>query len=156
MYSEKYQDSLAAVAAKRAENIAMEPARMTAEQKDEIMKYIKAGAAVIQNDAVAKGTDDKTFRLADLSAESRAEILSLGQKACAEVELTLNYVPTKNKVVITTKNENTPVFESAPVVKVTGEDFALNAGSVCVAVVVVMILGSAVMYGVSKKKGLFV
>ena len=38
MYSEKYQDSLAAVAAKRAENIAMEPARMTAEQKETLLK----------------------------------------------------------------------------------------------------------------------
>ncbi|MBE6572772.1 MAG: FAD-dependent oxidoreductase [Ruminococcaceae bacterium] len=38
MYSEYYQESLAAVAAARAENIAMEPARMTAEQKETLLK----------------------------------------------------------------------------------------------------------------------
>ena len=38
MYSEKYQASLEAVAAKRAENVAMEPARMTAEQKETLLK----------------------------------------------------------------------------------------------------------------------
>ena len=38
MYSEKYQASLEAVAAKRAENIAMEPVRMTAEQKETLLK----------------------------------------------------------------------------------------------------------------------
>ena len=38
MYSEKYQASLEIVAAKRAENIAMEPARMTAEQKETLLK----------------------------------------------------------------------------------------------------------------------
>ncbi len=38
MYSEQYQESLAAVAAARAKNIAMEPARMTAEQKETLLK----------------------------------------------------------------------------------------------------------------------
>ncbi len=38
MYSEKYQESLAAVAAARAANLAMEPARMTAEQKETLLK----------------------------------------------------------------------------------------------------------------------
>ncbi len=38
MYSEKYQESLAAVAAAREANIAMEPARMTAEQKETLLK----------------------------------------------------------------------------------------------------------------------
>ena len=32
MYSEKYQESLSAVSAARAKNIAMEPERMTAKQ----------------------------------------------------------------------------------------------------------------------------
>ncbi|MBQ4066203.1 MAG: FAD-dependent oxidoreductase [Clostridia bacterium] len=38
MYSEKYQESLAAVAAKRRENIAMEPRRMTAEEKETLLR----------------------------------------------------------------------------------------------------------------------
>ncbi len=38
MYAEKYQASLEKVAAKRAENIALEPARMTAEQKETLLK----------------------------------------------------------------------------------------------------------------------
>ena len=37
MYSEKYQASLAAVEAARAKNIAMEPQRMTAQQKEELV-----------------------------------------------------------------------------------------------------------------------
>ena len=37
MYSEIFQESLKAVEAARAENIAYEPARMTAEQKDELL-----------------------------------------------------------------------------------------------------------------------
>ena len=37
MYSEKYQQSLAAVAAAREANIAMEPQRMTAQQKEELL-----------------------------------------------------------------------------------------------------------------------
>ena len=38
MYAEKYQASLEKVAQKRAENIALEPARMTAEQKETLLK----------------------------------------------------------------------------------------------------------------------
>ena len=38
MYSEKYQESLAAVAAAREKNIALEPVRMTAEQKETLLK----------------------------------------------------------------------------------------------------------------------
>jgi len=38
MYSEKYQDSLALVAKNRAENLAMEPRRMTAEEKEALLK----------------------------------------------------------------------------------------------------------------------
>ena len=37
MYSEKYQESLAAVAAARAKNIALEPERMTAQQKEDLL-----------------------------------------------------------------------------------------------------------------------
>ena len=38
MYSEKYQESLKAVASARAENIALEPRRMTAEEKETLLK----------------------------------------------------------------------------------------------------------------------
>ena len=37
MYSEKYQESLSAVSAARAKNIAMEPERMTAKQKEDLL-----------------------------------------------------------------------------------------------------------------------
>ena len=37
MYSEKFQKSLAAVEAAREKNIAYEPARMTAQQKEELL-----------------------------------------------------------------------------------------------------------------------
>ena len=38
MYSEQYRASLEAVAKKRAENVALEPVRMTAEQKESLLK----------------------------------------------------------------------------------------------------------------------
>ena len=37
MYSEKFQQSIAAVEAAREQNIALEPARMTAQQKEELL-----------------------------------------------------------------------------------------------------------------------
>ena len=37
MYSEKFQDSIKAVEAAREKNIALEPDRMTAQQKEELL-----------------------------------------------------------------------------------------------------------------------
>lgn len=129
---------------------------MTEAEKNQILAYIAAGSAVIKNDAKEQGSENKDFSLSDLSAEGREEVLQLGKEACAEVDLTLSYAPSSNKVVITPVDSKVPVFVSSSVIKATGEDFSMNTGTVCAAVVLVMILGSAVMFGISKKNGLLV
>lgn len=129
---------------------------MTEAEKNAIIGYINAGMEVIKNDGDAKDFHGKEYHLADMSQESREAVLKYGQSACAEVDLSLVYVPASNKVVITPVNSSTPVFESAPVIKVTGEEFAPNAGTVMLAVIAMIVLGSAVMLVVSKKKGLLV
>ena len=139
-----------------AENFFAGEGDMTEEEKKVILSCIETGMAVIQKDGDAQKFTGKEYNLNRMSDENRAEILRLGQKACAEVDLNLVYVPSSNKVVITPMNSSTPVFESAPIVKVTGQAFAPNAGTVAIAVAVVVVLGSAVMFGVSKKKGLLV
>lgn len=129
---------------------------MTAEEKTAVLSYVNAGAAVVKKAAEELKVEGKEFSLSKLDEAARAEILSLGQSACAEVDLVLTYAPTTNQVVVTPVGSNTPVFESAPVIKTTGQDFALTAGLIAVAVVAVITLGSAVMFGVSKKNGLLV
>lgn len=129
---------------------------MTEAEKNAILSYIDSGMAIVKKEADAQKFDGKVYSLSKMSDAARTEVLELGQKACAEVDLSLTYVPTSNQVVITSVGSSTPVFESAPVIKTTGQDFALNAGMIVVAVVAVIALGSAVMFGVSKKNGLLV
>lgn len=127
---------------------------MTAEEKTAILSYIESGMAIVKKEADAQKFDGKEYSLSKMGDAARSEVLKLGQSACAEVDLSLTYVPTSNQVVVTPVGSNTPVFESAPVVKTTGQDFALTAGLIGAVVVAVMALGSAVMFGVSKKNGL--
>ena len=129
---------------------------MTEEEKTTILSYIDTGMAVIKEEADSQKFAGKEYSLSKMGEEARSKVLSLGQSACAEVDLSLTYIPTSNQVVVTPIGSNTPVFESAPVIKTTGQDFALTAGLIAVAVVAVMALGSAVMFGVSKKNGLLV
>lgn len=129
---------------------------MTETEKDAILACIDSGMAIIKKEADAQKFDGKEYSLSKMGDAARAEVLELGQKACAEIDLSLTYVPASNQVVITPVGSTTPVFESAPVIKTTGQDFAVTAGLIAVAVVAVMALGSAVMFGVSKKNGLLV
>jgi len=129
---------------------------MTEAEKDAILAYIDSGMAIVKKEADAQKFSGKEYSLSKLGDAARSEVLKLGQSACAEIDLTLTYVPTSNQVVITPAGGNTPVFESAPVIKTTGQDFAVTAGMIAVAVVAVIALGSAVMLGVSKKNGLLV
>ena len=129
---------------------------MTEAEKDAILAYIDSGMAIVKKEADAQKFSGKEYSLSKLGDAARSEVLKLGQSACAEIDLTLTYVPTSNQVVITPAGSNTPVFESAPVIKTTGQDFAVTAGMIAVAVVAVIALGSAVMLGVSKKNGLLV
>lgn len=128
---------------------------MTAEEKDAIVAYIEQGKAIVKKEADAQKFDGAKYNLAKMSEEAREEVLSLGQKACAEVDLKLTYIPKENDVVITPVDSNTPVFESAPVVKTTGELFTVNTGVVAAVIAVALVMGTAVIFGISKKNGLF-
>lgn len=125
---------------------------MTEDEMNRVLSYIKAGEGAVQGEA---NVADKEFSLSDVSDATKSEVVKMGQEACEEVGLKLNYSPSSNKIVITSKDGNR-VFESSSAIKATGEDFTLNAGSVCTAIVVVMVLGCAVMFGISKKNGLLV
>ncbi len=128
---------------------------MTEEEKDAIIKYIEAGKEIVKEQADSQNFSGSSYNLSKMSEEARSEVLALGQKACAEVDLSLVYMPKENNVVITPVGSNTPVFESTPVVKATGEDFTVTAGVMAAVVAAALALGTAVMFGVSKKKGLF-
>ena len=128
---------------------------MTEAEKDAIIGYIKTGMDVVKEQANKQDFDGDAYNLAKMDAEAREEVLTLGQKACAEIDLNLVYLPKENDVVITPVGSNTPVFESTPVVKTTGETFTMSAGVVAAIVVVALVMGSAVMFGISKKNGLF-
>ena len=128
---------------------------MTAAEKDAIIAYIEQGKAIVKKEADSQKFDGTQYNLAKMSEKAREEVLALGQKACAEVDLKLTYIPKDNDVVITPVGSNTPVFESAPVVKTTGEIFTVNAGVVAAVIAVALVMGTAVMFGISKKNGLF-
>lgn len=129
---------------------------MTEEEKDVIIAYIEEGAQIVKKEADAAKFDGSVYNLNTMSQESRSAVLVLGQKACAEVDLNLVYNSAENKVIITTVKDGTVVFESAPVVKTTGEDFPITAMTIGLAVVFVLVAGTAAMLVVSKRKGLLV
>lgn len=129
---------------------------MTEAEKDLIIGYIEEGAQIVKKEADAAKFDGSVYNLATMSQESRTAVLLLGQKACAEVDLNLVYNSAENKVVITTVKDGTVVFESAPIVKTTGEDFPITAMTIGLAVALVLVAGTATMFVVAKRKGLLV
>lgn len=129
---------------------------MTEEEKDIIIAYIDEGAEIVKKEADAAKFDGSVYNLNTMSQASRSAVLLLGQKACAEVDLNLVYKSAENVVIITTVKDGTVVFESAPVVKTTGEDFPITAMTIGLAVAFVLVAGTAAMLVVSKRKGLLV
>ena len=129
---------------------------MTEDEKNAIIAYIDEGAAIVKKEADGQAFEGQVYNLNTMSQESRSAVLVLGQKACAEVDLNLVYNSAENKVVITTVKDGTVVFESAPVVKTTGEDFPITAATIGLAVVLTLAAGTAMMLVVSKRKGLLV
>ncbi len=128
---------------------------LTEEQMNTLLAYIDQGMAVVKKEGDAQGSESGKFELSDLSQSAREEILALGKEACAEVELKMNYDSKDKQVVITPTNSKNPVFESSPIIKTTGEDFPVTAGTIITAVVAVLSIGAAAMFVVSKKNGLF-
>lgn len=127
---------------------------MTEAERDAILSYINSGMSIIKKEADSQNFKGAEYHLSKMSASARDEVLALGQKACAEVELKLTYIPASNQVVITPMGSNTPVFESAPVIKTTGQEFALNAGTIAAVIVTMMAIGTVAMFVVSKKNNL--
>lgn len=128
---------------------------MTEAEMEKILDYIDQGMKIVKKEADAQGFDGETYNLANMGDTARSEVLNLGKAACAVVDLQLTYVPKDNQVVITPVGSQTPVFESAPVVKTTGEDFAVTTNAIIAAVIAVLAIGAGAMFVVSKKNGLF-
>ena len=128
---------------------------MTEEEKDAVIGYIKTGIEVVKKEAEEKKSMGAKFNLSTMSEKARTEVLDMGKKACAEVDLQLTYDSKDHHVVITEKDSSTPVFESSAVIKATGQAITFDAAFVGTAVLVCMVLGAAVMLFVSKKNGLF-
>lgn len=123
---------------------------MTAAEAAAIIACIDEGIAIVKDES--KKVSGSSFDLKKLSESARNEILALGQEACSHVDLNLKY--TKGKVVITEAGSNTPVFESAPLIKSTGSIITVDAAFVCMVVVLCLALSTGVMFVVSKKNGL--
>ncbi|MBQ3252117.1 MAG: hypothetical protein IJB02_02620 [Oscillospiraceae bacterium] len=123
---------------------------MTEAEAAAIISCIEEGIAIIKDES-AKVSGNK-FDLKKLPTAAREDILDLGQQACDQVDLKLEYNPTSGKVVI--KDGNTPVFNNAAVIKTTGHAVTVDATFVCVAVVVCLTLATGVMFVVSKRNGL--
>ncbi len=128
---------------------------ITEAQKDKILGYIQEGAKVVKAEGDKNEFSGTTYNLKNMSTEAKKQVLDLAQKACAEVELTLTYSPTEDKIIIKDKAGVT-AFENTPIVKTTGEDFAATS-TIAIAVVSIAVLcGVTVLFAVSKKKGLLV
>jgi len=127
---------------------------MTEAERDVILSKINSGMAIVKKQADSQEFSGSEYSLSKMSATARDEVLQLGKDACAEVDLKLTYIPASNQVVITPMDNSTPVFESAPVIKYTGESFTLTAGFVAAAVIAMIALGTAAMYVVSKKNNM--
>lgn len=124
---------------------------MTEAEADAIIGYINAGKAIVKEKADPSA---KSFELKDLPKSAREEILALGQAACAEVDLNLQYNSRNNAVVITKTGSSTPLFESDAIIKTTGQAVTVDTTFVCVAVVICLALATSAMFIVSKKNGL--
>lgn len=137
---------------------------MTEAEKTAILSSIDAGIAVVKKEAETAKIDGKQYDLSSMSATARDEVLALGQSACKEVDLQLTYTPATNKVTISKVTTNpetgvtttTPVFDSAPVVKTTGQAVTVNAAFVGCVIAVVLAVGTCAMFVVAKKNGLLV
>ena len=139
-----------------AKNYFLNDCDMTEAEKTAIIGYIDSGMAIVKQEADAQQFAGTEYKLSLMSQSARSQVLALGQKACAEVDLNLVYNSSTNKVIITPVGSTTPIFENTPVVKTTGQDFTLTTAMVVTAVAVVMVVCTAGLFVFSKKKGLLV
>ncbi len=139
-----------------AENYFAGDCDMTADERDVILACIEEGAQIVKAEADGQGFKGSDYKLNYMSQASRSKVLELGIQACAQVDLNLVYNSAENQVVITPVGSSTPIFESTPLVKATGQEFPLTIESVGMGLAAILVLGTVAVVVISKKNGLLV
>ncbi len=123
---------------------------MTEKESNDIIAELQKGVNILK----AAALPDKEFHMSVLPHSAKVAVLEAGKAACAVIDLTLVYNTSTEKVTIT-KSDSTGgqiVFDSAPIVKVTGSDMNLTAIAITVCSLIAV---SAVTLIISKKVKLF-
>lgn len=129
---------------------------MTEEQMNTVMAKINESVAVVQKDVADKEVQGDKVGVSEMNSSTLDAVLSLGQQAATEVELNMSFDSQSNQVVISSKENSDTVFTTGGIIKTTGKDFTVTSGMVIAAVAAVLVLGTAAIFGVSKKAGLLV
>ncbi len=118
---------------------------MSEAEADEIVKILDQGIAVGRAELEAAGKNGRILNnVNQMPYASKAKILSLGQQACAVINLTLTYVPENNTVVITENATGKVVFDATPALKTTGGNGSLVPLYVAAGVLVLAVAGAIV------------
>lgn len=115
---------------------------MTEAESETILAKIADSKQVIIDNKVTSTSDLKV-----LPKEAKQKILDNGKAASAAVDAELTYDGTN----VTVTHEGTPVFEDAPIVKVTGAEVDYTAIALAMAGLVTMLVAG---FAVASKKGL--
>jgi hypothetical protein len=129
---------------------------MTEEQMHTVMAKINESVAVVQKDVAEKEVQGNKVGASEMDSSTLDAVLNLGQQAATEVKLNMSFDSQSNQVVISSKENNNTVFTTGGIIKTTGKDFTVTSGMVIAAVAAVLVLGTAAIFGVSKKAGLLV
>ena len=129
---------------------------MTEEQMNTVMAKINESVAVVQKDVAGKEVQGDKVGASEMDSSTLDAVLNLGQQAATEVKLNMSFNSQSNQVVISSKENNNTVFTTGGIIKTTGKDFTVTSGMVIAAVAAVLVLGTAAIFGVSKKAGLLV
>ena len=129
---------------------------MTEEQMNTVMAKINESVAVVQKDVADKEVQGNKVGASEMDSSTLDAALNLGQQAATEVKLNMSFDSQSNQVVISSKENNNTVFTTGGIIKTTGKDFTVTSGMVIAAVAAVLVLGTAAIFGVSKKAGLLV
>lgn len=129
---------------------------MTEEQMNTVMAKINESVAVVQKDVANKEVQGNKVGSGEMDSSTLDAVLSLGQQAATEVKLNMSFDSQSNQVIISSKENNNTVFTTGGIIKTTGKDFYVSSGMVIAAVAAVLVLGTAAIFGVSKKAGLLV
>ena len=129
---------------------------MTEEQMNTVMAKINESVAVVQKDVAEKEVQGNKVGASEMDSSTLDAVLNLGQQAATEVKLNMSFDSQSNQVVISSKENNNTVFTTGGIIKTTGKDFTVTSGMVIAAVAAVLVLGTAAIFGVSKKAGLLV